>query len=569
MLLISLIWLLMMTEIGPCQAQQIKNRDSIQTVKGKYGMVVSAEPMASGIGLEILRNGGNAVDAAVAVGFALAVTLPRAGNIGGGGFMMIHQAKSGEINVIEYREKAPAKAHRNMFLDDAGDVDSKLSQFSALSSGVPGTVAGLVLALEKYGSMDLARVLEPAIRLAQEGFAMPLELSESIKSRADRFKKWESTREVFLKSDGSFYEPGDLFIQKDLAQTLRIIADKGRDGFYRGRTAALIVKEMKKHDGWITKKDLKNYRSVIRKPVHGTYRGYDIYSVPPPGSGGVHIVQMLNILEPYNLKSMGHNTGKTIHIMAEVMKHSFADRARYMGDPDFISVPVTELTSRSYAVTIQKQINPEITTPSDEIFHGILPGYESHETTHYSVVDQEGNAVSNTYTINFSYGSGIIVQGAGFFLNNEMDDFSAKPGVPNGYGLTGGHANSIRPGKRMLSSMSPTIVLKEGNPFVVTGSPGGSRIITTTLQVILNVIDHGMNIQEAVNAPRMHHQWLPDEIRVEEGLNPGTLEDLRSMGHTVSVKGNMGRASSILIDYENGILFGASDPRSGGLAVGY
>jgi gamma-glutamyltranspeptidase/glutathione hydrolase len=548
---------------------QITDRDRVVPVQAKSGMVVSAESAATRSGLQTLQSGGNAVDAAVAVGFALAVTLPRAGNIGGGGFMLIYSAKTGEISVIDYREKAPAKAHRDMFIDKDGNVNDDLSQYSALSSGVPGTVAGLVYALKNYGSMNLASVLEPAIRLAEEGFPMSSELSEDIKSQADRFKKWDSTKRIFLKPDGSFYETGELFIQRDLARTLRIIAKKGRNGFYGGRIAALIVKEMKKQKGWITEEDLQDYEPVVRQPVHGTYRDYDIYSVPPPGSGGVHIIQMLNLMEYYDIKSMGHNTAKTIHLMAEVMKRSFADRAKYMGDPDFISIPVAELTSKSYANTLRKQIDMERATPGQEVLPGTIHGYESTETTHFSIVDREGNIVSNTYTINFSYGSGIVVGGAGFLLNNEMDDFSAKPGVPNAFGLTGGKANAIEPGKRMLSSMSPAIILKDGNPFLVTGSPGGSRIITTTLQVIVNVIDHGMNIQEAVNAYRFHHQWFPDELRVEEGINPDTLNLLRNMGHTVSVRTSMGRASSICIDFRNGLLYGASDPRGRGLAEGY
>jgi gamma-glutamyltranspeptidase/glutathione hydrolase len=550
------------------QTANITDRDIVKPVGASRGMVVSSEPLATQAGREILLNGGNAVDAAVAVGFALAVTLPRAGNIGGGGFMLIRSAGTGKMEIVDYREKAPSKAHQDMFLKD-GDVDSDLSQYSHLASGVPGTVAGLLMALDKYGSMSLKDVMEPAIRLAEEGFEMPDGMSKGIRSRRDRFRKWDSTRKIFFKPDGSDYETGDLFIQKDLAQTLRLISMEGRKGFYRGRTAALIVQQMETHGGWITEKDLADYRPVIREPVHGTYRGYDIFSVPPPGSGGVHIVQMLNVLEAYDIASSGHNTAKTIHFMAEAMKRSFADRARYMGDPDFIEVPVSQLTSKSYAASLVKQIHPDKATPSSDIHAGTIPGYESDETTHFSVVDYMGNVVSNTTTINFSYGSGIVVQGAGFLLNNEMDDFSAKPGAPNAYGLTGGNANAIEPGKRMLSAMSPVIVQKDGRPFIVTGSPGGPRIITTTLQVIVNVIDHHMNIQEAVNAPRIHHQWFPDEIRVEEGISLDTIGSLKRMGHTVNEKATMGRASSILIDLETGDLYGAADPRTSGLAAGY
>ena len=538
-------------------------------VQAKSAMVVAGEPAAAGIGLEVLKNGGNAVDAAVTIGFVMAVTLPRAGNIGGGGFMLIYSAKSGKVIAVDYRERAPASAHRDMFLDDDCNPDSDLSRFSHLSAGVPGTVAGLALALKKYGTISLKEALAPAIKIAEEGLPVTPAFSDAIKSNSELLGKWASTRAVFFKPDGSFYEPGDVFVQKDLADTLKAVAGEGVKAFYQGKIADLIVAEMEPNGGLITREDLKNYQPVIREPVKGAYRGHDIYSMPPPSSGGVHIVQILNILEGYHLPSLGPNSPKSIHFMAEAMKMAYADRSRYLGDPDFVKVPVEGLTDKKYAGTLRRRIKAGRATDSKDISPGSPPGYESGETTHFSVVDSKGNAVSNTYTINFGFGSGIVVEGAGFLLNNEMDDFSAKPGVPNAYGLVGGAANAIEPGKRMLSSMSPTIVLKNNKPFIITGSPGGSRIITTTLQVIMNVIDHGMNIQEAVNAPRVHHQWLPDELRVEKGISARTIKKLKRMGHKVVVKEKMGAASSILIDSKGGNLYGAADPRRDGVAVGY
>ena len=551
------------------QQANITARDIVYPIYARNGMVVTSEPTATEIGASILQQGGNAVDAAVAVGLALAVTLPRAGNIGGGGFMMIYLADGGRVTAIDYREKAPGRAHRDMYLDEDGHVDAERVQYSHLASGVPGTVAGLALALETYGTMSLEQVITPAIEVAEEGFEVTPWFSEGIKYRAERFRSHASTREVFFKPDGSFYEPGDVFVQEDLARTLRLIARQGTDAFYRGEIADLITAEMERHGGWITKEDLAAYRPAVRHPVSGTYRGYQVFSMPPPSSGGVHIIQMLNILEGFDLKASGHNTAATIHLMTETMKRAYADRSRYLGDPDFVDVPVEGLMSKAYASTLREQIDPSKVTPSQDIAPGTPPGYESPETTHFSIVDKDGNVVSNTYTINFSYGSGIVVQGAGFLLNNEMDDFSAKPGVPNDDGLIGADANAIVPNKRMLSSMTPTIVLKDEKPFLVTGSPGGSRIITTTLQVILNVIDHGMNVQEAVNAPRMHHQWLPDQIRMEEGFSADTIHILKSMGYDVITGTAMGSANSILIDHQTGFLYGAVDPRRHGLAMGY
>lgn len=545
----------------------IADRSIFRPVEAKSVMAVTGEKFATKAALAVLKSGGNAIDAAVTAGFVLAVTMPRAGNIGGGGFMLIYSARTKKVIAIDYRETAPQGALRDMFLDGAGNVDSEKSRYSHLSSGVPGTVAGLAMALEKEGTISLKDALDPAIRLAEKGFEMSVELSRDIKRAKERLKKWPSTRKIFFKKDGSFYEPGELFIQKELANTLKRIARHGTKGFYEGKTAELIEKEMQANKGLVTKKDLKNYRPVIRKPVEGKYRGAQIYSMSPPSSGGVHIVEILNLLEGYDMKREGHNSAAAIHLMAEAMKRAYADRSKYLGDPDFTDVPVSWLTSKEYAKKIRGGISLEKATPSSTIGPGKVADYESDETTHFSIVDEEGNAVSNTYTINFSFGSGIVVDGAGFLLNNEMDDFSAKPGVPNAYGLVGGEANSVEAGKRMLSSMSPTIVMKGGKPFVVTGTPGGSRIITTIVQIIMNVVDFDMNMQEAVNAPRMHHQWLPDEVRVEKGISRDTVKILEGMGHKVSLKRSMGAASSIMID--DGSLFGASDPRRKGLAAGY
>ena len=538
-------------------------------VKGAHAMIAAGEPIAASAGLQVLKDGGNAVDAAVTIAFTMAVTLPQAGNIGGGGFMLIHSASSKEVVAIDYREKAPGAATRDIFLDSEGNPDNTLSRFSHLSAGVPGTVSGLALALERFGTISLAEALRPAIKIAEEGFSMTPALSAAIRSNSKALKRNATARAIFTKTSGDFYEPGDLFIQPELAKTLKTVAAKGAKGFYEGRVAELITAEMAANGGLITKEDLRNYRAAVRRPVKGTYRGYDIYSMSPPSSGGVHIVEILNILEGYDIAGLGHNSPRTIHYMAEAMKRAYADRSMYLGDPDFVKVPIEGLTSKKYARRLRRKIKKRRATKSELVSPGRPPGYESAETTHFSVVDSEGTAVSNTYTLNFGFGSGIAVAGAGFLLNNEMDDFSAAPGVPNAYGLLGGAANAIEPGKRMLSSMSPTIVLKDDKPFIVTGSPGGSRIITTTLQVIMNVIDHKMDIAEAVGAPRIHHQWLPDEIRIEEGIAADTIKVLKSMGHKVSVGKPMGAASSILIDPEDSTLYGADDPRRPGAAVGY
>jgi len=543
--------------------------DRVHPVWARSGMVASQEAVATQIGLDVLKRGGNAVDAAVAVGFALAVTLPEAGNLGGGGFMIVHMAGPGETTAIDYREKAPGRASRDMFLDAAGNADSERSRYSGLAVGVPGTVAGLALALERYGTLPLADVVAPAIRLAEEGVIVSPALSDSLKESAEELKRWPSAAKIFFKPDGGAYEPGERLVQRDLANSLRQIAEQGPDAVYKGDIGRLIAEQMARDGGLITVEDLAAYEAKLREPVRGTYRGHEVVSMPPPSSGGVHIVQILNILEGFPIGYLGAGSAETLHLMAEAMKLAYADRSEYLGDTDFVDVPVKGLTAKAYADELRARISANRATPSATIKPADPAPYESAETTHFSVVDKDGNAVANTYTINFSYGTGLVAEGTGILLNNEMDDFSAKPGVPNAYGLIGGDANAVEPGKRPLSSMSPTIVLKDGQVALVTGSPGGSRIITTVLQVIMNVIDHGMNAAEASHAPRIHHQWLPDEPRVEEGISPDTIRLLEAKGHTVTVQPVMGSTHSILRT-PDGTLFGASDPRRpSALTAGY
>ncbi|MFC1724003.1 gamma-glutamyltransferase [candidate division KSB1 bacterium] len=538
-------------------------------VAAKNGMVVSTHELASQAGIEILKNGGNAVDAAVAVGYALAVTFPAAGNIGGGGFMVI-RFKDGSKTAVDYREKAPGSAHEKMYLDENGEVIEDASTLGYLASGVPGAVAGMNLALEKYGTMSLEEVLKPAVRLAEKGFKVSWGFAKSLNAHKEDFVKFPESAKIFTKQDGGDFEFGDMFIQKDLAKTLKLIAEKGNDGFYKGKTAQLIEKQMKSNGGSITAEDLEDYEAEIRKPIEFDYRGYNIISMSPPSSGGVAIAQLLNIVEEYDIGSLGHNSSKTIHLLTEAERRVYADRAEYLGDPDYVNIPVEGLISKEYAAKLRKSIKTDLASDSREISHGKPAGYESEETTHYSVVDRWGNAVATTTTLNGGYGSHVVIDGAGFLLNNEMDDFSIKPGYPNIYGLIGGYANSIQPGKRMLSSMTPTIVEKDGELFMVTGTPGGATIITTVFQVIMNVIDHKMNIQDAVNAVRIHHQWFPDRIQPErKGLPVDVIENLRKMGHEVKERGSIGDAHSILYDAKNKLLFGAADPRLEGKAAGY
>ena len=562
---------LALTIAGAVSAQPaaiFSERDLVHPVYGANGMVASQEALATRIGLDVLEKGGNAVDAAVSVAFALAVTLPRAGNLGGGGFMMVHDAESGETVAIDYREMSGEAAFRDMYLDEAGEADSNKSRFTGLAVGVPGTVAGMAYALENYGTITLADALAPAIALAEDGIEVNEDLSDSLKGLSDRLQKWPSSTAIFYKEGGVPFEPGETLMQSDLAASMKLIAENGPAAFYEGPIAEKIVAAVEAADGHLTLDDFRNYEVKLREPVSGSYRGYDIVSMPPPSSGGVHIVQILNTLEGVPIGFLGHNSADSIHMKAEAMKYAYADRSEYLGDPDFVDVPVEALTSKIYAADSLASISQGRAATAAEIGPADLTPYESDETTHFSVVDSEGNAVANTYTINFSYGSGLVADGTGILLNNELDDFSAKPGVPNAYGLIGGDANAVEPRKRPLSSMSPTLVLADGKPVLVTGSPGGSRIITTTLQVIMNVIDHGMNVAEATHAPRIHHQWLPDELRIEEGLSVDTIRLLEQRGHNVVVKDAMGSTQSIMVT-EDG-LYGASDPRRAGAStLGY
>ena len=531
-------------------------------VIGTNGMVSSQRMLASQIGADILAQGGNAVDAAVATGIALAVTLPRAGNLGGGGFMLVHLAKEKRTIAIDYREMAPAKAHRDMFLDANGDVDNQKARFSHLSSGVPGTVAGMAHALEKYGTMSWKQVVQPAIKLAEEGILVSYDLAANLKRRQARLTANEAAAKAFYKTDAVPYEAGELLVQSDLAWSLKRLAKHGPEEFYRGQIAEKIVADMKKHGGLITMEDLANYKVAERPVISSDYRGFTVVSMPPTSSGGIHIAQMLNILEHYPVKQMGFGSADYIQLLTETMKLAYADRSEYLGDPDHFDVPVEALISKAYGKALAGKISLKTATPSSEIKPGNLAPYESPDTTHYSVMDKHGNAVSNTYTLNFSYGSGIVIPGTGFLMNNEMDDFSSKPGIPNGFGLIGGEANSIQPTKRPLSSMTPTIIFKQGKPYVVVGSPGGSRIITTVLQVIVNVLDHDMNIAEAVNVPRIHHQWLPDQLQLESGFSPDTKALLEARGQNLREVSTMGSVQAIM--YQDGFFYGSSDPRRPG-----
>lgn len=543
-------------------------RDRIHPVFARHGMVVSQEALASQIGRDILEQGGNAVDAAVAVGFALAVTLPQAGNLGGGGFMLIYAAAPKHSEAIDFRETAPAAAGREVFLNEQGEVDETRLRYSHQAAGVPGTVAGLALAHRRHGHLPWRQLVTPAIRLARQGFPVSAELAQSLQETHARMAPWPASMKTFFKPDGSAYSPGETLAQPELAAALNLIAEQGAKAFYQGPIARRLVADMQAHQGLITLDDLQNYRAVVRVPLQGTYRGYQIVSMPPPSSGGVHLIQILNILETWPLGELGAESAATLHRMAEAMKRAYADRSQYLGDPDFVSVPVAGLTAKAYGRELAAKIDPNQAQPAAAIKPGQPQRFESDQTTHYSVVDREGNAVTVTYTLNFPYGSGIVAAGTGILLNNEMDDFAAKPGVPNAFGMVGGDANAVGPGKRPLSSMTPTLVFKDGQLVLVTGSPGGSRIITTVLQILLNVIDHRMNIAEATLAPRIHHQGWPDELRVEQGLSPDTVRLLEGMGHQVVIKDAMGATESIVRTPQG--LFGFADPRKvGGLAVGY
>ncbi len=539
---------------------------------GENGMVVSTSKQASEAGVEILKKGGNAIDAAVAVGFALAVTSSGNGNLGGGGFL-VATMKNGDTFTIDHREKSPEKSTKNMYLDNNGNIINGMSLYSRASSGVPGTVDGLLKALNDHGSGTISRqqILAPAIRLAGRGFKLSHYEAERFNLYKDFFKRNEAAKKIFVKKDNTLWKKGDLFKQKDLEKTLKRISKHGRSGFYSGPVADLIVKEMKRGNGIISLTDLEEYSSIYRDPVLGTYKDYKIISMGPPSSGGVLLINMLNMLEEFSLDTMGWNSSDYVHLLTEVERRAYADRAVHLGDPDFWEVPTTILTSKDYSKNRIRDIDLNNATLSSDISASTLNQYESTETTHYSVVDQWGNAVSVTTTINLNYGNGHVVKGAGFFLNNEMDDFSSKPGSPNAFGLVGNEANAIEPHKRPLSSMTPTIVLKENSPYIVIGSPGGSTIITTVMQSILNIIEHNMDIKEAVSAPRFHSQWLPDEIQIEPyGIIKDVLENLKKRGHKVSYYrggGYIGEANGIIIK-ENGY-YGGGDTRGETSAVGY
>jgi gamma-glutamyltranspeptidase / glutathione hydrolase len=540
------------------------------------GMVVAQEAIAARVGADILQKGGNAVDAAVATAFALAVTYPRAGNIGGGGFMVIHRAdgqgggqSGGEDTTIDYRETAPAGINSKSFLDAQGNADPQKSRDSGLAIGVPGTVAGLALAEEKYGSgkFTLADLTMPAIVLARDGIAIADDTADTLPIDRPRLARWPSSARIFLKPDGNVLEPGDRLVQPDMADTLLAIAQEGPQAFYEGGIAKKIASAVQAAGGVMTADDLKNYRAIERPPVRGTYRGYDIISMPPPSSGGVALIEMLNILEGYDLAH--EQPAQALFLTVEAMKRAYADRAYFLGDPDAVKVPVARLTSKSYAAEWRATIDPERATPAKDIHPTEVPiPKEGGNTTHFSVIDRFGNAVSNTYTLNFSYGVGLVAEGTGILLNNELDDFAAKPDAPNAYGLIGFEANAPGPGKRPLSSMTPTIVLKDGKPYLVTGSPGGSLIITAVLQVVTDVIDRGMGIADAVSAPRVHNQWMPDRVFAEPGFPDALIKALEARGDTVTVRKLTTSANSILVTPQGFV--GAADPRTrGAVAAGY
>lgn len=542
----------------------LPQRDTVRAVAAEHGMVVAQEKISAQVGADILRRGGNAVDAAVATGFAMAVTYPRAGNVGGGGFMVIHSADRNEDITIDYRETAPAATTPQIFLGADGKPDTAKSRDSALGIGVPGTVAGLALALDKYGSgrFTLAQLLAPAIALARDGFIVGDDIADTLPSWHRRLARWPSSAKIFSRPDGTPLEEGDRLVQSDLAGTLSSVAAQGPRGFYEGQVAEKLAKAVTDAGGIMTAADLKAYQPVIRAPVRGTYRGYDIVSMPLPSSGGVVLVETLNILEGLQLSDLKQGSAASLHLLIEAMKRAYADRARYLGDPAFVNAPIETLVAKDYAARLRAGISTERATPSKEIVSASAATREGSNTTHFSVVDGRGNAVSNTYTLNFSYGVGLVAEGTGVLLNNELDDFTAAVGASNAYGLVGFEANLPGPGKRPLSSMSPTIVLRDGKPVLVTGSPGGSRIISTVLQVIVNVLDYKMDVAAAVAAPRLHHQWLPDEVRVERGFPDDVLSELKTMGHfTVEPMGQTS-ANSILVT-PNGPL-GAADPRTRG-----
>ncbi|AWV45619.1 gamma-glutamyltransferase [Hafnia alvei] len=566
------------------------NAASMPAVEAKNGMVVSSQHLASQVGVDILKMGGNAIDAAVAVGYAQAVVNPCCGNIGGGGFMTIHLA-NGEDTFINFRETAPAAASANMYLDENGNVKKGASLYGYLAAGVPGTVLGIDTAQRKYGKLTRQQVMEPAIKLARDGFILNRGDTDILDTTIAKFRDDPEAARIFLRPNGDPLQPGDRLIQADLANTLESIAQNGPDAFYQGKIPQAVEAAAKKGGGILTAKDFADFRIAETAPITCSYRGYEFVSAPPPSSGGVTLCEILNVLEGYDLKASGFNSAQTIHTMTEAMRHAYMDRNTFLGDPAFVKNPTEKLLSKEYAAEIRKQIQPEIATPSSRVQPGMEP-HEKPETTHYSIVDHNGNAVSTTYTINGRFGSVVIAPGTGFFLNDEMDDFTVKVGEQNMYGLVQGATNAIAPGKRPLSSMTPTLVTKDGKVFMVVGSPGGSRIITITLQTVLNVIDHGMAPQEAVDAPRIHHQWLPDEVYFEQrGLSADTQKLLQERGYKLVEQTPWGAAELIMVGLpgaagvssessgndsavsgkvREGFIYGANDVRRpSGSAVGY
>jgi gamma-glutamyltranspeptidase/glutathione hydrolase len=539
-----------------------------QNVSGQYrnGMVVCAYPDAAQAGLDVLKKGGNAVDAAVAVQFALAVTHPQAGNIGGGGFM-VYRSASGKTNTLDFREKAPAQASANMYLDSAGNIIPNMSLYTHFASGVPGSVDGMVAAHKKYGKLKWADLVQPAIDLALNGFKMTTRLASNINGAKAKFKQLNPNKKYLLQD--ADWKEGDVLIQKDLGHTLELIRDKGRDGFYKGKTADLIVAEMNAGKGIMTKTDLENYHAVWRNAIIGDFKGYKIITMPPPSSGGIALLQLLKSVEDYPLKKWGFNKDSTVQVIVEAERRVYADRSKYLGDPDFYKVPVDSLLNTKYIISRMANFNWNAATPSSTILPGSFVGYESDQTTHFSIVDREGNAVSITTTLNDTFGSHVFVGGAGFLLNNEMDDFSSKPGTPNMYGLIGGKANSIQPNKRMLSCMTPTIVEKDGKLFMVVGTPGGSTIITSVFQTVLNVIEFDKSMQAAVSAKRFHHQWLPDQVDMEaDALDSLTVQKLEQKGYKIKKRGAIGRVDGIL-KTKWGYYEGGADPRGDDTKLGW
>lgn len=545
----------------------------------QHAMVTSVHELASQAGVDVMKQGGNAIDSAVATGFALAVVHPAAGNIGGGGFMLIRM-NDGTLHFLDYREKAPAAATENMYLDKDGNVIPKMSLEGMKASGVPGSVAGMVYAQKKWGKLKLSQVMAPAIKLARDGYPLAFEDAQALKDA--RLGKFTESKRIFQRN-GDYYKPGEIFKQPELARTLERIAQNPED-FYKGEMAKQIASFESKNGGNITAKDLADYEVKERQPVHGTYRGLDVYSAPPPSSGGVALIETLNILEGYDLQKLGNRSSESMHLTIEAFRRAFYDRAEFMGDPDFSKVPVAELIDKKYGVAWRENLSPDKASASADLKRPAafkeLDRYaashaqpknvrEPEHTTHYSVVDPDGNAVSVTTTLNFGFGSGVTVEGLGFLLNDEMDDFSSKPGVPNGFGLIQGPANAIGPGKRPLSAMTPTIVTSNGKLLMVLGSPGGPTIITTVANVLMGVVDYGMNIQEAVNAPRFHNQWLPDSTNIERGFSPDTVKALEAKGQKLNQRPYWGDAECIMIDLKSGERLGAPDGRNNGKAIGF